>query len=114
MTLILNNDEVQRALDPHECLAACEDGYRELASSNAVNRPTTQSYLPHSLPRSTYSFKSVEGGIRKLGVMALRITSDIVKEEEISGTLRLNSLPLQAMENLLVWSSSSASKRGNS
>lgn len=94
MTLILNNDEVQKALDPYECLAACEDGYRELASGRAVNRPTTQSYLPHPLPRSTYSFKSVEGGIGKLGVMALRITSDIVKEEEVSGTLRLNKLPL--------------------
>ncbi len=94
MTLILNNNEVQQALDPQECLAACEDGYRELASNNAVNRPTTQSYLPHSLPQCTYSFKSVEGGIGKLGVMALRITSDIVKEEEISGTLRLNKLPL--------------------
>ena len=94
MTLILNSDDVQKALDPYECLAACEDGYRELASSNAVNRPTTQTYLPHSLPRSTYSFKSVEGGIGKLGVMALRITSDIVREEVVSGTLRLNKLPL--------------------
>ncbi|NIO08807.1 MAG: ornithine cyclodeaminase family protein [Deltaproteobacteria bacterium] len=94
MTLILNNDDVQKALDPDECLGACEDGYRELAANNAVNRPTSQSYLPHSLPRSTYSFKSVEGGIGKLRVMALRITSDIVKEEEVSGTLRLNKLPL--------------------
>ena len=50
MTLILNNDDVQKALDPYECLAACEDGYRELASSHAVNRPTTQSYLPTRYP----------------------------------------------------------------
>lgn len=43
---------------------------------------------------STYSFKSVEGGVGTLGVMALRLTSDIVLEEEASGTLRLNKLPL--------------------
>ncbi|HEX9879141.1 MAG TPA: ornithine cyclodeaminase family protein [Candidatus Binatia bacterium] len=94
MTLILNNDEVGRALDFGECLAACEAAYRELAAGRAVNRPTTQSYLPHTTPRSTYSFKSVEGGVGALGVMALRITSDIVREEEASGTLRLNKLPL--------------------
>ncbi len=92
--LILNNHDVQKALDRDECLAICEDAYRELGLSRAVNRPTTQSYLPHSMASSTYSFKSVEGGIAKFNVMALRICSDIVREEETSGTLRLNKLPL--------------------
>ena len=94
MTLILNNHDVSKALNPAECLTVCEDAYRELGLIRAVNRPTTQSYLPHSIPKSTYSFKSVEGGIAKFNVMALRICSDIVKEEEASGTLRLNKLPL--------------------
>lgn len=94
MMLILNNDEILKALDFSQCLSVCEDAYRELAASRAVNRPTSQSYLPHSLPRSTYNFKSVEGGIGKFSVMALRITSEIIREEEVSGTLRLNKLPL--------------------
>lgn len=94
MTLILDNDDVQKALDLGECLSTCEDAYRELAAGAAVNRPTTQTYLAHSLPNTTYSFKSVEGGIGKFGVMALRITSDIVKEEEVNGARRLNKLPL--------------------
>lgn len=94
MPLILNNDDVQRALDLDECLDACAVAYRELVEGRAVNRPTSQTYLPHSLPRGTYSFKSVEGGIRAFGIMALRITSDIVREEEMSGTLRLNKVPL--------------------
>lgn len=94
MTLILNNDEVERALDFDEASACLEEAYRDLAEGRAVNRPTTQTYLPHALPRSTYNFKSVEGGVKALGVMALRLTSEIVREEEASGTLRLNKVPL--------------------
>jgi hypothetical protein len=64
MTLILSNDDVRQALSVSECLAVMEESYREQAESRAVNRPTTHSYLPHSLPNSTYSFKSVDGGRR--------------------------------------------------
>ena len=47
MTLILNNDEIQQALSVHDCLEAMEEAYREQAVSQAVNRPTSHSYLPH-------------------------------------------------------------------
>lgn len=94
MPLILDNDDVRRALDLRLCLAACEEAYRELAAGGAVNRPTTQAYLAHPRPRSSYCFKSVEGGVAKLGVMALRITSDVVTEQEVKGQLRLDKLPL--------------------
>jgi ornithine cyclodeaminase/alanine dehydrogenase-like protein (mu-crystallin family) len=71
-----------------------EDSYREQAHSRAVNRPTCHSYLPHSLPNSTYSFKSVDGGVGKLGVLALRVTSDIVQEQQLHGSVRLEKVPL--------------------
>ena len=94
MTLILNNEEIQQILNPEDCLQAMEEAYRELAVSQAVNRPTSHSYLPHSLPQSTYSFKSVDGGVRKFGVQALRITSDIVQEKKLENSVRLEKLPL--------------------
>jgi len=94
MTLILNNDEIQKALNVKECLDVMEETYRELAASRAVNRPTCHSYLPHSLPQSTYSFKSVDGGVEKFGILALRITSDIVQEKHVNNSLRLEKLPL--------------------
>ncbi|MSP37930.1 MAG: ornithine cyclodeaminase family protein [Deltaproteobacteria bacterium] len=94
MTLILNNDHVQQALNVKECLAVMEESYREQAASRAVNRPTCHSYLPHALPNSTYSFKSVDGGIGKYGVLALRVTSDVVQEQEVHGSVRLEKLPL--------------------
>jgi ornithine cyclodeaminase/alanine dehydrogenase-like protein (mu-crystallin family) len=94
MTLILNNNDIQQALNVEECLDVMEESYRELAASRAVNRPTCHSYLPHSLPQSTYSFKSVDGGVRKYGVLALRITSDIVQEKQVNNSVRLEKLPL--------------------
>jgi len=94
MTLILNNEEIQKALDVKECLDVMEETYRELAASRAVNRPTCHSYLPHSLPHATYSFKSVDGGVGKFRVLALRITSDIVQEKLVNDAVRLEKLPL--------------------
>src|SRR4026208_2159120 len=85
MTLILTNEDVQKALSIKQCLDVMEDSYREQATSRAVNRPTCHSYLPHSLPNSTYSFKSVDGGIGKYGVLALRVTSDVVQEKLVQG-----------------------------
>src|ERR1043166_4830781 len=94
MTLILNNDDIQQALEVKECLEVMEESYREQAASRAVNRPTSHSYLPHSLPQSTYSFKSVDGGVGKYGVLALRITSDVVQEQIVNNSIRLEKLPL--------------------
>ncbi len=94
MTLILTNDEIQQALGVEDCLEVMEEAYRELAESRAVSRPTSHCYLPHSLPESTYAFKSVDGGIKKFGVLALRITSDIVQEQNVNHSIRLEKLPL--------------------
>lgn len=94
MTLILSNADVQSALDVAECLAVMAESYREQAASRAANRPTCHTYLQHSLPNATYSFKSVDGGIGKYGVLALRVTSDIVQEQVVHGSIRLEKLPL--------------------
>jgi len=94
MTLILSNDDIRTSLNVRECLNVMEETYRELASSRAVNRPTSQSYLPHSLPQSTYNFKSVDGGVVKYGIFALRVTSTVDQEQHINNTVRLEKLPL--------------------
>ncbi len=47
MTLILSNDDVDKALNVKDCLTIMEESYREQAASRAVNRPTCHSYLPH-------------------------------------------------------------------
>ena len=94
MTLILNNDDIQKALNVKECLEIMEESYLEQAAGRAVNRPTSQSYLPHSLPQSTYNFKSVDGGVEKYGVFALRVTSTVDQEQHVNNSVRLDKLPL--------------------
>ncbi len=94
MTLILNNEEIQQALTIKASLDALEETYRELAQSRAVNCPISQTYLPHSLPQTSYSFKSVNGGVKTMGVLALRITSDILGERHVGESVRLEKLPL--------------------
>ena len=102
MTLILSNDDIQKALNVKECLEVMEESYLEQAAGRAVNRPTCHSYLPHSIPQSTYSFKSVDGGVGKLGVLALRVTSDVVQEQQVHHSVRLEKLPLAGRACLLV------------
>ena len=92
--MILDNDAVQKTMEVKTCLEVMEESYRELAASRAVNRPTSQTYLPHALPQSTYNFKSVDGGVGKYGVLALRITSTVDQEQHINNSVRLEKLPL--------------------
>jgi len=93
MTLILNNEEIRQALNVKDCLDVMEEAYCERASSRTVNRPTSHSYLPHPLPQTTYAFKSVNGGVKKFGLLALRVTSEIVQEQSLHNSVRLEKLP---------------------
>jgi hypothetical protein len=80
MTLLLNNDEVERALTPEDAISATECIYRELAEGKAMNRPRSQVYMPVEStehPGFHYRFKSQEGSGVAIGVWALRITSDM-------------------------------------
>ncbi len=88
MTLLLTNEDVERVLDMRSSLDALEPAYRELAEGHAVLRRQSQTYLPGPLPASSYCLKTVEGGSETLGVMAIRVTSDILQGREVAGVLR--------------------------
>src|SRR5258705_743944 len=94
MTLILSNDDVESELKVRGFLDFMEESSREQAESRPATPPPCHSYLPHSLANSTYSFKSVDGGVGKYGILALRVTSDVVQEQRIRGSIRLEKLPL--------------------
>lgn len=93
MTLLLSNDDVEQVLDMPGALAALEPVYRDLAQGRAVNRPQSQTYLPGPLPGSSYCLKTVEGGGQALGVMALRLTSDVLRAEAVDGVTRRVKVP---------------------
>lgn len=94
MTRILDNDDVRKAIDLDECLEALTTAYRDLPEGRSVHRPTSHVYTHHSMDGASYSFKSVEGAVERFGVLALRITSDVVREETYNGAVRVEKLPL--------------------
>src|SRR5215510_4473087 len=97
MTLLLNNEEVEKALTPADTIASTEDVYRELAAGAAYNRPRSQVYLPvesKAHPGFRYRFKSQEGGSPGNGVWALRITSDMAGHSFTAGVKRRRILPV--------------------
>jgi len=97
MTLLLNNEEVEKALTPTNTIAATESVYRELAEGVAFNRPRSQVYLPvesQMNPGFRYRFKSQEGGSPGTGVWALRITSDMAGHSFTAGVKRRRILPV--------------------
>ena len=97
MTLLLNNQEVEKALVPGEAIAATESIYREIAQGKAINRARTMTYLPtHSAanPDFQYRCKSQEGGSAECGVWALRVTSDMAGFSYTAGVKRRRLLPV--------------------
>jgi ornithine cyclodeaminase/alanine dehydrogenase-like protein (mu-crystallin family) len=93
MTLLLTNDAIDQVLDMPTAIAALEPVYRNLTQGLAVNRAQSQTYLPGALPGSSYCLKTVEGGAETLGVMAIRVTSDVLRSESTDGVQRRIKVP---------------------
>jgi ornithine cyclodeaminase/alanine dehydrogenase-like protein (mu-crystallin family) len=97
MTLLLSNEDVEKALTPEDTITATEQVYRELAEGVALNRARSQVYLPaesKNNPGFQYRFKSQEGGSPGTGVWALRITSDMAGHSFTAGVKRRRILPV--------------------
>jgi ornithine cyclodeaminase/alanine dehydrogenase-like protein (mu-crystallin family) len=95
--ILLNNDEVERALTPQDAISSTETIYRELAEGKAINRPRSQTYFPvesKEHPGFRYRFKSQEGSGVESGVWALRITSDMAGFSYTAGVKRRRILPV--------------------
>jgi len=93
VTLLLTNDEVERVLDMRASLQALEPAYRDVTEGRAVMRRQSQTYLSGPLPQSSYCLKTVEGGSEALGVMAIRLTSDVLRGRQVGGKLRREKVP---------------------
>ena len=88
MTLLLTNEDVEQVLDMPASVSALEPAYGELVGGRAVSGRLSQTYMPGPLPESSYCLKTVEGGSEALGLMALRVTSDVLRGEYVDGKLR--------------------------
>lgn len=96
MTLLLDNDAVEQVLTMHDCIDALDLAFRAYAGGAAVNRPRSHTYIDRAADLGEghhYLFKSMDGGIRELGVHALRLSSDLVCERAVDGRRRRDKIP---------------------
>lgn len=83
---------MERVLTVESCLEALEVAFRDLADGRAVNRPRSHSYTPLG-DGHHYLFKSMDGGIPRWGVHAIRMSSDHTHEFSRDGRRRREKLP---------------------
>jgi ornithine cyclodeaminase/alanine dehydrogenase-like protein (mu-crystallin family) len=86
MTLIINNQEVERLLTMEDTIAALEQSYLLLAAGEAVCRPRIDIRIPTSDPARNYQWGTMEGG-STAGYFAIRMKSDVIYETEYKGVL---------------------------
>src|ERR1041384_8682630 len=86
MTLIINNQEVERLLTMEDTIAALEQSYLLLAAGEAVCRPRIDIRIPTSDPARNYQWGTMEGG-STAGYFAIRMKADVIYETEYKGVV---------------------------
>lgn len=81
MTLLLDNADVRSVLCMRDAIDALEAAFRDYARGDAVNRPRSHTYTHRGNGRH-YLFKTMDGSLPRLGVHALRLTSDLTDESD--------------------------------
>lgn len=93
MTLILSETDIESVLTMKDCLRVLEETFNDFGLGHAVDRPRTHTYS-YLEPGTFYNFKSMDGGIPRYGVHALRICSEVVQEQNVLGKARQEKLSL--------------------
>ena len=65
-----------------------EQSFRELAEGLAVNRPRSDTFTPTSEKDVYYRYKTMEGAVPGLGVLAQRINSEKIRWPVVKGVRR--------------------------
>jgi ornithine cyclodeaminase/alanine dehydrogenase-like protein (mu-crystallin family) len=81
MTLLLDNDDVRRVLRMADCITALEQSFEDIANDAAVDRPRSHTYTDLGEGKH-YLFKTMDGALPRLGVHALRLSSDLTHEHD--------------------------------
>src|SRR3989304_7606274 len=76
-----------------KCIKALEEAYKDLAKGTAVSPGRRDSFLASKRPNAYYSFKTIDGGLERLNVYALRVDSDLISYQTMNGTARRVKVP---------------------
>ncbi|MBM3821041.1 MAG: ornithine cyclodeaminase family protein, partial [Acidimicrobiia bacterium] len=94
--LLLSAPEVEQVLTMADAVPAMEEAFRDLAAGDGVNRPRSHTYVPRPSPPDEarfYLFKSMDGALPRLGMHAVRMSSDLVAERAAHGERRRVKVP---------------------
>src|SRR2546421_3102264 len=97
MTLILNNEEIERVLSMDLCIDALQAMYEEVGHGRAVSGPRVDVIAETTAPDGTaaeYGLKSMAGVLPSEGVGAVRLNSDIITWPSRDGFVRREKLPV--------------------
>jgi len=78
MTLLLSNDDVEKALSMPDCLEAMETAYRDLGTMHGGNGMRSEVLTPTTRNDALYSLLTMSGVVPRFGIGAVRIDSDIL------------------------------------
>lgn len=78
MAILVTDRNVQQLLTMADAIEVAELALRELHEGNAENRPRHQFYADSRQPDALFMMRHFQGAIPKLGVMGLRITTDVI------------------------------------
>lgn len=92
MTLLLDNEDVRAVLHMSDAIAALEAAFVDYSRGEAVNRPRSHTYTDLGNGRH-YMLKTMDGSLPRLGVHALRVTSDLTHETARNGRRRRDKVP---------------------
>lgn len=87
MVLILNNHELESAIDMPSCVEALYDALKAYNQNDAARRPRIDIFAPTSRPEEFACFSSMEGIVRS-GYYAIRLKPDIISWPEVNGLKR--------------------------
>lgn len=88
MALLINNDVAKELLTMQDCVEALEEACREEGEGSGTNRTKSNIQIPTENPDYWYRYCSMEGGLRKAGVVGIRIKSDMVSWPVMFGKVR--------------------------
>jgi len=88
MPLLINNDLAKALLTMEDCIGALEEAYREEGEGSGTNRTQSNIQVPTENPDYWYRYCSMEGGLRKAGVVGIRIKSGMVSWPVMHGKVR--------------------------
>ncbi len=90
MPIWLKNDEIVDLLDMRGCIAAIEDGYRELALHGGKEREPsrTSTFVPSENEAAFFTCRSIEGAVPKAGTYAVRVRTELAHDSLVHGMRR--------------------------